>query len=424
MPSGVEPSLSISCRRIDIYSLSTPTTTQNLSRRARCVVASHCQPQLWGSQRYGMETGWRQWLWWEVYGLCRGSQCRWSYVRLSRAIWSWRGGPWWHLAESVSIAPGPKSSVKTAYQPRSSAGQAWHPASIAPSIRPRLLCQRSTSFSASFRRTAPQAALSLSADVHCLLLVPKLWSAGQSAFQDPRHRWRGEWGRADRGWEVIWRWSSDGRRLCAVLLWQTSAVALQASRSGPRRVVGVVQDCLQTAKTQGREGGSPFTTSFTHARSAKISRLYSGRRRCSMLAPARPLPVTTPRGLECPVCRNRGSVGGSSVQRVRARVQVRVRSCVVGHAEAWCRTSPNVGGGGSQVAMICRGAVFKGRTSGLSSHKQPAPIRAPLMHSTRDRLTTVHNPSQPSWGDDVCNHFRRVILCLPIGPTSRHRQAG
>lgn len=41
----------------------------------------------------------------------------------------------------------------------------------------------------------------------------------------------------------------------------------------------------------GTEVDLPFTTSFTHARSAKMSRLYSGRRRCSMLASAGPLLV-------------------------------------------------------------------------------------------------------------------------------------
>jgi hypothetical protein len=45
--------------------------------------------------------------------------------------------------------------------------------------------------------------------------------------------------------------------------------------------------------------GLPFTTSFTHARSAKISRLYSGRRRCSMLASA--VSLLVPRRTAFPV---------------------------------------------------------------------------------------------------------------------------
>jgi hypothetical protein len=41
---------------------------------------------------------------------------------------------------------------------------------------------------------------------------------------------------------------------------------------------------LKNNNLKGKEGDSPFTTSFTHAASAKISRLYSGRRRVSILA--------------------------------------------------------------------------------------------------------------------------------------------
>lgn len=51
-----------------------------------------------------------------------------------------------------------------------------------------------------------------------------------------------------------------------------------------RRVVGEKVAPIFTPETRWKRRDSPLTTSFTHAASAKISRLYSGRLLGSMLA--------------------------------------------------------------------------------------------------------------------------------------------
>jgi hypothetical protein len=56
-----------------------------------------------------------------------------------------------------------------------------------------------------------------------------------------------------------------------------------AIRAG-RRVVGESRADPKTETKFEREKDLPLTTSFTHAASAKISRLYSGRLRGSMVA--------------------------------------------------------------------------------------------------------------------------------------------
>jgi len=76
-------------------------------------------------------------------------------------------------------------------------------------------------------------------------------------------------------------------------------------------MVGV--ECANMLENHARRH-SPFTTSFTHARSAKMSRLYSGRRRGSMVASiyvgrlvtvAGKRPRCAPRGVFARACRNR-----------------------------------------------------------------------------------------------------------------------
>lgn len=145
-----------------------------------------------------------------------------------------------------------------------------------------------------------------------------------------------------------------------------------------------------------RHANSPFTTSFTHARSAKISRLYSGRRRCSMLASAEwllvPRRAAFPR---CPGATGRGACWSSTVKFAPAKRSVCLCLCEGGRSEecdCW--------GGGVVLKTIDRAAL---RQPPWAAYR-PSPI--PFLSG----LTALHGLSQPLCGHDVCKHVRQLML--------------